>query len=107
MALATLSFQRGVTKMALNSKAATAALKRPGRFLYVTYGSDTCFQIEGEGVITRKLANELTGDLFVTMTNKPLPIQRVGQAVEPPLVGAEDGLFPGFSQTYWPDPDSA
>jgi len=70
-----------------------ALLRKQGRFLYLTQGGEPCYQIEGErGTLPRRLADELTGNLFATMA-----IQRKGEAA---LIPQEDGLFPGFSQTW-------
>ncbi len=67
------------------------ALATPDRFLMVTYiGSDREFSVPGLGVVPRKVAETLT--LF-----EDLPTQRRDEKA---LIPQEDGLFPGFSQTW-------
>ncbi len=80
--------------MAKKTKATVIeALAKPDRFLMVTYiGSDREFSVPGLGVVPRKVAETLT--LF---EDTSMPVQRKGEQA---LVPQEDGLFPGFSQTW-------
>lgn len=78
----------------LSKKRACDLLDQPGRFLYVTHGTESVYAINGAGVVPRRVVDELTADLF---GKDNMPIQRRG---ERPLVPQEDGLFPGFSQTW-------
>ena len=74
---------------------ASTLLAQNDRFLFVTYGQEEpVYAINGAGTVPRKAAEELIG-LFVD-----LPRQRKGGAFEEPLMPCEDGLFPGFSQTW-------
>lgn len=52
-----------------------------GSFLYLTLGNAPCYQIDNR-LVPKKVAHALTSNLFST------------------LVPQEDGLFPGFSQTW-------
>lgn len=64
------------------------------RFLMVTYiGQEREYSVPGIGVVSRKIAENLT-DLFGYSAP---PMRYKG---EKPLVPQEDGLFPGFSQTW-------
>lgn len=69
-----------------------STLQKEGRFLYLTHGAESVYQVNGMGgTVPRKLAEELCG-MFPDS-----PMQRKGEA---PLIAQEDGLFPGFSQTW-------
>ena len=68
-----------------------ALLAKQDRFLYLTLGTEPCYQVNGAGVVPRKIAEDMCG-LFSTM-----PTQRKG---ERPLIPQGDGLFAGFSQTW-------
>lgn len=71
---------------------ARRALRQQSRFLYLTQGSAPCYQINGEhGVVPRKFAEEITADLFSDDMWTRQDIR---------LIAQEDGLFPGFSQTW-------
>lgn len=77
----------------LTRKAAETVLSNPGRFLYVTYGDESVYAVNGAGTVPRRIAEDLT--LF-----GQLPIQRKTSGNGLMLIPAEDGLFPGFSQTW-------
>ncbi len=66
------------------NRATAKRLLENGRFLYVTLGNETTYAINGAGAIPRKLGETLTQPTLF------------GECLTP----QEDGLFPGFSQTW-------
>jgi len=65
-------------------------LSRDGAYLLLTHGEG--YSTDDGAYVPRKQAEQLTAPLFVN-----LPVQRRGAR---PMTGQEDGLFPGFSQTW-------
>jgi hypothetical protein len=79
----------------LTKKNAESLLRKPDRYLYVTFSSDEqVYAVNGAGTVPRKIAEGMT--LFGG-AGVDLPMQRRGELA---LLPQEDGLFPGFSQTW-------
>lgn len=79
--------------MALSCKQTRAALVRADRFMIVTYRpTGASYSLDDGRAVTRKAGHELSGQLLLEMPGLP------PSGME--LTGAEDGLFPGMSQTW-------
>lgn len=82
--------------MAINRRTLQQALERETGFLFLTHnGEDHTWQCNLlHGTVPRKLAQDLTqGEMFEAATMGP-------PRGDLELIPQEDGLFPGFSQTW-------
>jgi len=69
-------------------------LARNGSYLLLTHGEG--YSDDTGAYVPRKQAESLTGTLW-QKAEVNAPMQRRGMR---PMTGQEDGLFPGFSQTW-------